>query len=112
VTVSNPGPSTTDPDTGNPVDGVASSVTTHAYLSRLPVAQLSGQVELLAEQNTTISPYTLIVPASVHLTPVSTVVDEDGHRYQVIGDPADRRGLGRRVLFRAAALRRVSDLQN
>lgn len=111
VTVRTPGGASADPDTGNPVDGPLVDTVTPAYLAQLPVSQLSSQVELLATQNTTISSFTLLVPAAVPLTARSEVVDEDGHRYQVIGEPAARRGLGRKVLFRAAALHRVSDLQ-
>lgn len=111
VTVRTPGAASADPATGNPVDGPPTDTVTRAYLAQLPVSQLSAQVELIAQQNSTIAAFTLIVPADVALSARSEVVDEDGHRYQVIGEPAERRGLGRQVLFRAAALHRISDLQ-
>lgn len=110
VTVRTPGPGDVDPDTGNPIPGAFTSHVTRAYLGQLPVAQLSSQVELIAQQNTTVSSYTLLVPPSVPITAASEVIDEDGRRYRVTGEPAQRRGLGR-VRFQAAALHRISDLQ-
>lgn len=112
VTVRTPAPASPDPDTGNARAGTVTATETRAYLSQLPVSQLSSQVELTDQQNTTVSSYTLLVPAGVPLTARSEVVDEDEHVYQVIGEPAERRGLGSRVLFRAAALHRISDLQS
>lgn len=111
VTVATPAPPSVDPDTGNDIPGAFEETETRAYLSQLPVAQLSSQIEMVAAQSTVISSYTLIVPASVPLSASSEVVDEDGVRYRVIGQPAQRRGLGRQVLFQAAAVHRISDLQ-
>lgn len=111
VTVRTPSASVVDPDTGNTVPGPAVDVVTRAYLSQQSTTVLSAGVELAGRQDTTVSAYTLLVPADVTLTPASQVVDEAGVVYRISGQPADRRGLGRRVLFRAAAMHRVSDLQ-
>ncbi len=111
VTVLTPGAASVDPDTGNALPGSFVGQVTRAYLAQLPVVQLSGQVELIAAQDTAISTYTLLVPPDVPITAASEVVDEDQFRYRVIGEPADRRGLGTQVLFRAAVLHRISDLQ-
>jgi hypothetical protein len=112
VTVLTPGAGSVDPDTGNTRPGAMNPTATRAYLSQMPVNMLSSQVELIAEQNSVVSPYTLLVPPDVPLTAASEVVDEDQVRYRVIGQPAQRRGLGTVVLFQAAALHRISDLQN
>lgn len=111
VTVRTPGAPSVDPDSGNTVPGAVTSTVTMAYLSQQSVAVLSAAVEMTAQQDTTISTYTLIVPASVALSSASEVTDEDGNVYRVTGQPAERRGLRRRVLFRAAAMHRISDLQ-
>jgi hypothetical protein len=111
VTVRTPGPPSVDPDSGNTVPGPVVRTVTRAYLSQQSVAVLSASTETAGRQDTTISSYTLIVPASVALNEKSQVVDEDGHVYRVNGQPAERRALGRRVLFRAAAMHRITDLQ-
>ena len=112
VTVRTPGPETTDPYSGNTVPGAMTETVTKAYLSQQSTTVLSAAVELSAQQNTTIATFTLIVPREVELTAGSEVSDEDGRVYRVNGPPADRRGLGRRVLFRAASLHLISDLQD
>lgn len=111
VTLRSPLPASVDPVTGNLVQGQMTEVVTRAYLAQQSVAVLSAAVEDLAEQNTVISTYTLLVPPGVDLTAASEVVDSDGNQYRVTGQPAERRGLGRRVLFRAASMHRISDLQ-
>jgi len=111
VTVQTPSLPSSDPATGNERQGTLTTVTTRAYLSQQPVTIVSASPELQARQDTTITTYTLLVPASVVLTSASIVTDEDGVRYSVIGQPAERRGLGRSPQFRAAGLHRVSDLQ-
>lgn len=112
VTVRTPRPASVDPDTGNARTGVVDEVVTRAYLSQQSVAVLSSYVEITARQDTTISLFTLLVPPGVPLTDKSQVVDEQGRIYRINGSPAHRRGLGRTVLFQAASMHLVSDLQN
>jgi hypothetical protein len=111
VTLRTPGPPETDPDTGNETPGAVVETPSRAYLAQRPVANLSSSIEDEAGRDTVTSLYTLLVPAGSPLTAKTTVVDEHGHQYEVEGDPAPRRGLARKVLFIAAALRRTSDLQ-
>lgn len=111
VTVRTPAAPVADPDTGNEVRGPATDVVTRAYLSQQSVAVLSAGEELAVKQDTSISTYTLLVPPDVALSAASQVIDEDGVVYRVSGEPAARRGLGRTVLFRAASMHRISDLQ-
>lgn len=85
-------------------------MTTKAWLSQRQISHVGAQIELLAEQNTSISLWTILVPAGTVLTPASTVVDQGGFKYEVVGQPVDRPD--HRPIFRAAALRRISDMQN
>jgi hypothetical protein len=119
VRITTPGPPTTDPVSGNQTPGSATTVATTAWLAQKPVGVLAAAAELNAIQDTVISLATILVPPGTVLTADSTVVDvagavsgQPGARYGVEGQPADRySGVGRRVVFRAAALRLVSDLQ-
>lgn len=111
VTIRNPGPPAVDPDTGNRTNTASVDLVTRAYLSQRSVAVLRASDELAARQETTIATYTLIVPGGVALQSDSVVIDESQVAYRVAGEPAERRGLGPVVLFRAAALHRISDLQ-
>lgn len=114
VTIRNPSPASVDPDTGNTRSVGVTEVATRAYLSQQGVAILSSYVEITGRQDTTISLFTLIVPASATLTDKSQIVDEQGRIYRINGAVAERRGLngGRAVLFKAASMHLVSDLQN
>jgi hypothetical protein len=80
-----------------------------ARLSQRPVAEVGSQGEQLAEQNTTISAWTLLVPPDTVLTERSTVLDAKGRTFEVVGKVADRPN--DKPQFRAAALRLISDLQ-
>jgi hypothetical protein len=80
-----------------------------ARLSQRPVAEVGSQGEQLAQQNTTTSSWTLLVPAGTVLTERSTVLDSAGRTFQVDGEVADRPKI--RPQFRAAAVRLISDLQ-
>ncbi len=111
VTIRNPGPVVVDPDTGNQRPGPQVATVTRAYLSQKPVDVLNASDELAARQDTAISTFTLMVPPGVALHAQSVVIDEAGVSYRVAGVPAERRGLGTTVQFRAAALNRISDLQ-
>lgn len=64
---------------------------------------------MLASQNTTISLWTLLVPAGTVLTSASTFTDESGRKYSIVGQPADRPD--HQPQFRAAAARLISDMQ-
>lgn len=83
--------------------------TVRARISQSPVANVGSQVELLATQHTVISFWTVIVPAGTVMTSQSTVTDEDGRKFAVTGDVADRPN--HRPQFRAAAMRLISDMQ-
>jgi hypothetical protein len=63
----------------------------------------------LADQNTVISWWTVIVPAGTVMTSASTVLDEQGRKFAIEGDVADRPD--HRPVFRAAAARLISDMQ-
>ena len=109
VLISTPGPSTVDPVTGNPVPGTATVVSSPARISQAPVANVGSQVELLAEQNTVISLWTVMVPAGTVMRSDSTVTDDLGRRFTITGEVADRPH--HRPQFRAAAARLISDMQ-
>lgn len=109
VEISTPGPSTGDPVSGNQVLGSPTVETVRARISQSPVANVGAQVELLASQNTVISVWTVIVPPGTLMTAQSTVTDEDGRKFAVMGDVADRPN--HKPLFRAAAARLISDMQ-
>lgn len=109
VVITTPQDPTVDPATGRETTPPPLVANVRARLSQKPVADLGSQVELLAEQNTTISLWTLLVPPGTVLTARSTVVDENAQRYEVVGHPADRPN--HRPQFRAAALRLISDMQ-
>jgi hypothetical protein len=112
-------PPTVDPVTGNEQTPEPVTVATTAWLAQRPVGVLAAAAELNASQDTVISLATILVRPTERLTVDSTVVDVDGAvngqpeaLYRVEGQPADRcSGVGRKTVFRAAALRLVSDLQ-
>lgn len=111
VTVRNPAPALADPLSGNAIPGEPVELSTRAYLAQKSTTVLNASAELSAQQDTTIATYALLVPPDVELTAKSEVVDASGAVYSVVGPPADRRGLGDRVIFRAAVLHLTSDLQ-
>lgn len=80
-----------------------------ARLSQAPVANVGGQVELLANQNTVISMWTVLVGRDTPLTSDSIVIDEQGQKYRIEGAVALRPK--HRPTFRAAAARLISDMQ-
>jgi hypothetical protein len=108
-TIRTPGPSTTDPETGNPRPGPMVVEDSPIRISQSPVANVGSQVELLAQQSTTISLWTIQVPAGQTMTSQSTVTDSRGRVFQIVGDVADRPN--HRPKFRAAAARLMSDMQ-
>lgn len=80
-----------------------------ARLSQAPVANVGGQVELLANQKTVISLWTILVDASTTLTSDSVVEDGKGRRWAITGEVALRPD--HRPRFKAAAARLISDMQ-
>lgn len=101
-----------DPVTGNDTLGPPVETATKAYLSQQSAHLLSGQIELRAGQDTTISTWTLIYPAAVVIDPRDQVVDDaTGRVFEVLGYPASRRGLSTRPRWNAVALHLISDLQ-
>lgn len=108
VQITTPGPSTVN-SSGNQVPGTPTVETVQAWISQSPVANVGAQVELLAEQNTVISLWTVLVPKGTTLTSQSTVVDDAGRTFAVTGDVADRPN--HKPVFRAAAARLISDMQ-
>lgn len=84
--------------------------TTKAWLSERQAEHVGFQMEMRSTQDTTISLWTLLVPMDVALTSDSTVIDEAGNKFVVTGRPAQRPD--HRPMFRAAALRLISDMQS
>lgn len=113
VKITNPGTGTVDPLSGNVRPGPPVTRRVSAYLSQRPVENLSSAIEINGDQTTVVSLWTLLVAPHTDLRPESVIEDADGNLYEVEGDPAERRpAIGsRRVVYLAAALRRVSDLQ-
>lgn len=110
VTLENPGPSVVDPVTGNERPGPPIATPSRAYLEQ---RSLYAQQEYQSSQSTSTSDFILLVHAGAPLSMDTTVVDDAGLRYAVVGHPAQRRARlnGGRVRYIAAWLRLVSDLQ-
>lgn len=110
VRIETPGPLTPDPVTGNERPGPpVVQYEVPARLSQNPVANISQQAELIANQNTTISLWTILVGRETQLSPSSVVIDEQGRKFRIEGAVADRPA--HRPTFRAAAARLISDMQ-
>lgn len=110
VRIETPGPLAPDPVTGNERPGP--TVVQHevpARLSQNPVANISQQAELIVNQNTTISVWTVLVGRETVLTSSSVVIDEQGRKFRIEGAVADRPA--HRPTFKAAAARLISDMQ-
>lgn len=106
----NPGPDTASAVTGNTVAGAATRTRELAYISQRPVENLSSAIELRGAQATTISLWTILVRPGAPLNSTTTVETTDGMRFTVEGDPSTRTERGRPI-YRAAAMRRISDLE-
>jgi hypothetical protein len=113
VTVRNPGTPTVSEDTGNQVPGEPVEYVTQAYISQRPVENLSSAIELTGLQATAISLWSILVPSAIPLRPDSKVIDARGQVFEVEGNPATRFGMlgARRPIYKAAAMRLVSDMQ-
>jgi head-tail adaptor len=109
VTVTTPQPATVDPATGKRVTPAPLVVVVRARLSRAPVGNSSQGSDTTAGQDTTLSDWTLLVPAGTHLTAASRVLDSEGRTFEVQGQPARRPD--RHPRFLAAAVRLISDMQ-
>lgn len=111
--ISTPQAPTVDPDTGLEITPPPMVATVPGRVSLRPVGDTSRQAELLAEQNTTISLWTLLVPKSTELTSASEVVDITNplaeRTFVVVGQPARRPD--HRPVFVAASVRLISDMQ-
>lgn len=73
------------------------------------MANVGSQVELLANQTTVISLWTILVDRSTPLSPNSVVTDELGQKFRIEGAVALRPK--HRPTFKAAAARLISDMQ-
>lgn len=109
VTVTTPGVRTVDPTNGNELVAVALVQPTMAWLMQKSLIHLATQIELSAAQNTTIGMFAFLCPLSIELTSASTVTDDAGQKYVVVGQPAKRPD--HRPRWRAADLRMISDMQ-
>lgn len=109
VTIVNPGALVVDPVTRNQRPGPPVETQTQAWLAQKSTADVGSQIELGSQQNTTISLWTFLVPLGTVLTSASTVVDQAGRKFVVIGAVADRPD--HRPQWRAAVLRLISDMQ-
>lgn len=99
-----------NPDSGNEIPGpVGRQFNVPARLSQAPVANVGGQLELLAAQQTTISMWTILVGRETVLTSSSIVTDEQNRKFRIEGAVADRPA--HRPTFKAAAARLISDMQ-
>jgi hypothetical protein len=100
-----------DPVSGNERPGTPITATgVPARLSQSPVANVGSQVELLADQNTVISFWTVLTGPNSGLASGSEVTDEDtGRRFAIVGAVARRPD--RHPKFLAAAARLISDMQ-
>lgn len=123
VNITTPGPQTVpptvDPETGNEVTPTPVTRPGMAWLAQRPVGVIAAAAELNATQDTTISFATMLASPDTVLTEDSVVEDVDGVvtgkpgvKYVVEGEVANRYSGARRVIvFRAAALRLISDQQ-
>lgn len=101
---------TPDPVTGNERPGPPTvQYEVPARLSQAPVANVGSQVELLANQTTVISLWTILVRQSTPLFPNSVITDELGQKFRIEGAVALRPK--HRPTFKAAAARLISDMQ-
>lgn len=95
--------------THNELPGAPTVLQTRAYLAARPVTELRSQFEVTAGQNTTVSMFDLLLPAGTPIQSNSSVTDEAGLDYVVMGRPVSRPH--RNPVFVAASLRLISDLQ-
>lgn len=111
--ITTPRTPTVDPNTGQEITLPPTVAVVPGRVSLRPVGDISRQTELLAEQSTTVSLWTLLVPKSTELTSASTVVDVTDplaeRTFVVVGQPARRPD--HRPAFIAAPVRLISDMQ-
>jgi hypothetical protein len=111
VTIRNPGPVTgeMDPVTGKPKRAAPVDVGEAARLSQKPVIDVSSAAEFRGQQDTVLSNWTILVGPGSALTSESTVIDELGQTFEIVGAVARRPQ--HRPEFLAAAARLISDMQ-
>jgi len=80
-----------------------------ARLSQKPVIDVSAASEFRGQQSTVLSNWTVLVGPRSALTSESTVIDELGQEFQVVGAVARRPQ--HQPQFLAAAARLISDMQ-
>ncbi|GAA3877834.1 hypothetical protein GCM10022243_48180 [Saccharothrix violaceirubra] len=111
MTITTPRPPTTDPDSGNELPGPPIVERNRpARLSQQPVANVGGQTELVAAQDTTVSLWTILVGPRTTLTAESVVVDEATKRKWVVVGAVARRP-EHHPKYLAAGARLISDMQ-
>lgn len=82
---------------------------TKAWLSQATTIRLGNELELIAEQTSTISLWRFLCPLTVPISSASTVTDENGRIFEVVGEVASRPAL--RPRWWAASLHLISDMQ-
>lgn len=95
--------------TGLPKPAAPVEVVEPARLSQKPVIDVSSASEFRGQQSTVLSNWTILVGPSSALTSESTVVDELGQQFQIVGAVARRPQ--HHPEFLAAAARLISDMQ-
>src|SRR4029078_4244631 len=88
LVVSTPGAVSVDPTSGLERTAPATVTPTRAWLSQATTIRSGFERELNAEQSTVLSVWRLLCPISVPITSASTVADEQGRQYQVVGEVA------------------------
>lgn len=111
VTITTPAATVLDPITGNELAAGPASVQSRAFIAQDNTASVGRGIEKSAEQDTTISIYTMLFPPGTPVTEKSRIIDDQGLVYQVIGRPAARSGLATGTAFIACQARLISDLQ-
>lgn len=95
--------------TGLPIPPEPVDVVEPARLSQKPVIDVSSASEFRGQQSTVLSNWTILVGPGSALTSESTVIDELGQEFAIVGAVARRPQ--HRPQFLAAAARLISDLQ-
>lgn len=95
--------------TGQPKPGQPLDVVEAARLSQKPVIDVSSASEFRGQQSTVLSNWTILVGPNSALTSESTVIDEGGQQFEIVGAVARRPQ--HRPEFLAAAARLISDMQ-
>lgn len=95
--------------TGLPIPAAPVEAVEPARLSQKPVIDISSASEFRGQQSTVLSNWTILVSPDSVLTSESTVFDETGQQFEIVGKVARRPH--HRPEFLAAAARLISDMQ-